>query len=156
AARRGRDVYPGMGPVAQPAPGHLPGVLHAGRDRGAVLAPRRPGLDLPVPLAVPGGMMSHAPTGHAESHAAHDDGRVHAHISGFGFLCAIFATLIVLTIITVAVSYVDLGSANTVVAIVVATIKASLVALFFMHLRHDKAFHGFVFVIAFVFLSLFL
>jgi cytochrome c oxidase subunit 4 len=72
------------------------------------------------------------------------------------FLCAIFMALIFLTVLTVAASYVDFGSANTVIAVLIATVKASLVALFFMHLRYDKPFHGFVFVIAFVFLGVFL
>lgn len=98
---------------------------------------------------------SHDPSqAHAQSH--HDDGRVHAHISSWQFLTAIFGLLIVLTVITVAVSYVDLGPLNTIVAVLVATMKASVVALFFMHLRHDKLFHGVVFIASFVFLGIFL
>jgi cytochrome c oxidase subunit 4 len=92
----------------------------------------------------------------SDAHAHADDGKVHAHISAAWFLGAIFCALIVLTVLTVAVSYVDLGSANTVVAIAVATVKASLVATFFMHLRHDKPFHALVFVMSFVFLGIFL
>jgi cytochrome c oxidase subunit 4 len=95
--------------------------------------------------------MSSSTHGHA-----HDDGRVHAHVSPWWFLCGIFGALIVLTILTVAASYVDFGSANTVIAVLIATMKASLVALFFMHLRYDKPFHGFVFMMAFVFLGVFL
>jgi len=70
-------------------------------------------------------------------------------------MIAIFAALIVLTVATVAVSYVDLGSANTFVAILVATLKASLVATFFMHLKGDKAIHSIIFIGAFVFLIIF-
>jgi len=92
------------------------------------------------------------------SDTTHDnhDGKVHAHISSWRFLVAIFFTLIFLTFVTVQVSYYDFGSFNTVVALVVATIKASLVSLFFMHLRYDKWFNGFIFVMAFVFLGIFL
>jgi cytochrome c oxidase subunit 4 len=95
-------------------------------------------------------------TANHDEHAHLDDGAVHAHISGFGFLVGIFAALIVCTVLTVAVSYVDLGSANLVVAVIIATIKASLVSVFFMHLRHDKPFHSVIFVAAFVFLGVFL
>ena len=48
--------------------------------------------------------------------------------------------LLVATVITVAVSYVHLGTAgNIALALIIATIKASLVAAIFMHLNHEKA-----------------
>jgi len=50
----------------------------------------------------------------------------------------ILLVLLFLTILTVGVSRIDLGAWNTVVAIVVATIKALLVACFFMHLKFEK------------------
>ena len=50
---------------------------------------------------------------------------------------AIFATLMVLTMMTVAIAFFDLGSINTVAALVIAVIKATLVALFFMHVRYS-------------------
>lgn len=84
------------------------------------------------------------------------DGQVHAHISPSRQYWAVFAGLIVLTVVTVGVSYVDLGTGNTVVAVVVASLKAALVAAFFMHLRYDKLFHTVAFLSAFVFLGLFL
>jgi cytochrome c oxidase subunit 4 len=67
-------------------------------------------------------------------------------------------TLLVLTGITVAASYVDFGSSsiNVVVALTIATIKATLVALFFMHLLHDKPVNGIIAAAGFVFLGLFL
>jgi cytochrome c oxidase subunit 4 len=98
--------------------------------------------------------MSSSTAAHATH--GHDDGAVHAHISNFAFLCAIFATLVVLTIITVAASYVDFGSGNTVIALIIATIKAGLVATFFMHLRYDKLFNTLAFLSAFLFLAVFL
>jgi len=104
--------------------------------------------------------MSTATNDHASDHGhhddAHDDGKVHAHVSSPFFLIAIFAGLIVLTVVTVAVSYVDLGVANLFVAMLVATMKASLVSIFFMHLAHDKPFNALVFVGAFVFLGIFI
>lgn len=93
---------------------------------------------------------------HGHGHDHEEDGAVHAHISDWKFLWAIFGALIVLTVVTVAVSYVDLGAANTAVAIAVATVKASLVATFFMHLRHDRPFNAIIFVSAFIFLGIFL
>jgi len=51
---------------------------------------------------------------------------------------AVWAALIVLTVTTVLVSYVNLGLLNIVVALMIASVKASLVAYFFMHLRHEK------------------
>ncbi len=48
-----------------------------------------------------------------------------------------WGVLMVLTAVTVAVSYVHLGMMNVVVALLIASAKASLVALFFMHLREE-------------------
>jgi cytochrome c oxidase subunit 4 len=84
----------------------------------------------------------------------HADGAVHAHISPIIFMIGIFSALIFLTVVTVAVSYVDLGPANTFVAILVATMKAGLVAAFFMHLRYDHPFNAIIFVMSFLFLAL--
>jgi caa(3)-type oxidase subunit IV len=84
----------------------------------------------------------------------HADGAIHAHISPIIFMIGIFSALIFLTVVTVAVSYVDLGPANTFVAILVATMKAALVAAFFMHLRYDHPFNAIIFVMSFLFLGL--
>ena len=58
--------------------------------------------------------------------------------SGVPLYVAVFAALVVLTAITVAVSYVDLGPASVVVALAIASLKALLVLLFFMHLRESS------------------
>ena len=50
----------------------------------------------------------------------------------------IFGSLLVLTGATVACSYVELGVFNAVVALAIACIKASLVVLFFMHVRYSS------------------
>ncbi len=49
----------------------------------------------------------------------------------------VFLGLISLTVITTAVAFVDLGAFSVVAALVIATCKMLLVALFFMHLRHS-------------------
>jgi cytochrome c oxidase subunit IV len=51
---------------------------------------------------------------------------------------AVFAILIVMTATTTAVSFVDLGPWNTVVALAIAVFKATLVVLFFMHVRYSR------------------
>ena len=58
------------------------------------------------------------------------------HIRGY---MIVGGTLLVGTILTVLASYVDLGhSWNIVLALIIATAKASLVALFFMHLISER------------------
>ena len=53
----------------------------------------------------------------------------------------VFAALAVLTVITVAVSYLDLSTPQAVVvALAIATVKGSLVAAFFMHLISEEKF----------------
>ncbi|MQA31809.1 MAG: hypothetical protein GEU82_18575 [Luteitalea sp.] len=49
----------------------------------------------------------------------------------------IFAALMVFTAITVGVAFVDLGPLNTVVALAIACTKATLVVLFFMHVKYS-------------------
>jgi cytochrome c oxidase subunit IV len=93
--------------------------------------------------------------GHA-GHGHHDDGAVHVHIASAQFYIGIFLALVVLTILTVKVSYYDFGEANVVVAMLIATTKAGLVATFFMHLRHDKLFNTLTFLAAFLFLAIFI
>lgn len=51
---------------------------------------------------------------------------------------AIFGALMVLTALTVGIAYVNLGQLNIVVALAVAIIKASLVVMFFMHLKYES------------------
>lgn len=50
----------------------------------------------------------------------------------------IWATLMCLTVITAVVAFVDLGPFNTVVALLIATFKATLVVLFFMHVKYTS------------------
>ena len=96
---------------------------------------------------------------HSHDHVSHDHddgGDVHVHISPSRFYWGIFGALVCLTIATVKVSYYDFGSANILIALVIATMKASLVAAFFMHLRYDKLFNTLAFLAAFLFLGIFI
>ena len=50
---------------------------------------------------------------------------------------AIFASLMVLTAATVSAAFMDLGPFNLAVALGIATVKATLVVLYFMHVRYN-------------------
>jgi cytochrome c oxidase subunit IV len=50
--------------------------------------------------------------------------------------CSVWIALLVGTFLTYEVAKIDLGVFNPAVALIIATTKALLVALFFMHLRH--------------------
>ena len=64
---------------------------------------------------------------------------------------AVFAALAALTIVTVVVSYLHLPPSKAVlVALSIATVKASLVALFFMHLISEKQIIFYILAIAFL------
>ena len=59
------------------------------------------------------------------------------HIDSARTYTAVWLLLLVLTGVTTAVAYVDLGSWSVAVALVIAFSKTLLVALFFMHVRHS-------------------
>jgi cytochrome c oxidase subunit IV len=70
----------------------------------------------------------------------------------------ILGVLLALTVITVLAAGVNFGShsVNVVIALAIATTKGTLVALYFMHLRHDKPLYGIIFVTGLVFLGVLL
>ena len=78
------------------------------------------------------------------------------HISPKGTYYAIFATLMVLTGVTVYVAYQPLGSANFPVAIGIAITKATLVILFFMHAKYSSTLTKLFVGTAFFFLAIML
>ena len=106
---------------------------------------------------------SNAGTLHADAHGAHGDPAAHeAHVKKqIRTYMVVFAALGVLTIVTVAVSYLHLSIVPALaVALFVAAIKGSLVACYFMHLIDErKAIYALliltvVFFIALIFLPL--
>ena len=81
----------------------------------------------------------------------------HPHILPLSVYIGVGSALFILTGITVAVAHVDLGGTwNLVIAMIVATIKASLVALFFMHLLYDNKLYAVVFSIGLFMLTAFI
>ncbi len=72
-----------------------------------------------------------------DAHAHHAD-LGHEHVTPLPVYFGIFGALMVLTAITVAVAWLDLGTLNVLVALGVAVFKASLVVLYFMHLKYSS------------------
>ena len=60
------------------------------------------------------------------------------HISSSGFNWLIWAILIGATFLTAWIATIDLGMFNTIVALFIATCKASIVVLFFMHVKYTS------------------
>ena len=66
----------------------------------------------------------------------------------------VFGALMVLTLVTVAVAFVDLGNLNVVVALAVAVLKATLVVLFFMHVKYSPTLTKLVVIASIVWLCM--
>ena len=78
------------------------------------------------------------------------------HVDSLKLYFAVFATLMVLTALTVWVAFIDLGAMNTVVALGVAVTKATLVILFFMHVKYSSRLTWLVVASGFFFLAIML
>jgi cytochrome c oxidase subunit 4 len=94
---------------------------------------------------------------HDATHAVSNDhghGEHVGHLVPVRYLIMAGLALLVLTVITVAVRYVDLGEANMPIAMGVALVKATIVALVFMHLRWDRPFNLLVLVGSILFVLL--
>lgn len=79
------------------------------------------------------------------AHSDHGDGGGADHGDpGIGIYLAVFAGLLILTGVTVGVAYVDFGTTalNTAIALAIATTKATLVAVWFMHLNVASRLHA--------------
>jgi len=85
----------------------------------------------------------------------HDDHGL-SHVASVKVLTATGGTLLMLTIVTVLATKVDFGAnINLAIAMAIAVVKATLVILFFMHLKYDRLFHSVVFTGAILAASLF-
>jgi len=76
----------------------------------------------------------------SEHSSEHSSEHVSEHISPVNSSVAIWLALLAGTGLTVAAAFINLGPFNTIVALTIATIKATLVVLFFMHVKytHEK------------------
>jgi cytochrome c oxidase subunit IV len=77
-----------------------------------------------------------------------------AHVVPKKLYFFIFGSLLALTALTTAMAFVDLGEWNTIVALVIACCKATLVVLFFMHLRWSPALMRIVLLSALLWLAI--
>ena len=82
--------------------------------------------------------------------------RGHVHVVSPRLLLSVYGILLLLTIITVKVTDFDLGQGNIWVALFVALAKASVVALYFMHLRWDSPFNALTLIAALFFVVIFI
>lgn len=110
-------------------------------------------------------MAEHAHTAHPHTANAidaaqndphqHQEHKVHGGPVVYG---AILFALLILTAVTVFAAGINFGSnmTNVIIALLIASFKASLVALFFMHLRWDRPMNAIIFCSSLFFLGLFL
>jgi cytochrome c oxidase subunit 4 len=105
-------------------------------------------------------MASHATDSHGSLHGKHHgahqdhDHPLVGHLVPLSTLVFTGVVLLLLTVITVAVRYIDLGEMNIFVAVGVAAVKAILVGLFFMHLWWDRPFNSLTLICSVVFVAL--
>lgn len=88
-------------------------------------------------------------TGHKNEEHKH-------HVTPFRIYYVVWIGLLVMTVVTVASSYVDFGYANMLIALGIATFKALLVILFFMGLKYEGQENNVTFFLSFVFLAIFI
>lgn len=87
----------------------------------------------------------------SDGHADHSH-----HIIPFRTLLNVFLALVALTVLTVAAAWFDLGPLEVPVALGIATVKATLVVMFFMALKYDKPVNTLAFIIGTTFVGVFL
>jgi len=78
------------------------------------------------------------------------------HGPGYGLFIGIWAALMALTAVTVWSAGFDLGFLNVIVAMSIASTKASLVVFFFMHLKYENLTLKLMVLTAFVILAIFI
>jgi len=76
------------------------------------------------------------------------------HLMPYRILGLVLAALLVLTGVTVGVSYINLGWLNVPVTLAIACAKVSLVLLFFMHLKYEGRAIKISFISTIVFLAI--
>ena len=92
------------------------------------------------------GGLDHTPEGH---------GAALGHVVSIRLLFGVLAALLALTVLTVAATYAPLGEFSIALAMLIALVKATLVCLYFMHLRWDRPFNAIVLISALALVVLF-
>ena len=107
-------------------------------------------------------MSTHAHANAVQGHDPHQQGSHGGaghvpHVLPLGVYFKTYFSLLILTAITFGASYLHLGDVGgLIVAMAIATVKAALVCVFFMHLLWDKKFNAVLFLTSVLFLILFL
>ena len=76
------------------------------------------------------------------------------HVISYKTLLGVLLALFVLTGVTVGASYVDLGRLNVWMALAIASVKASLVLMYFMHMKYEGRLLVISFLSTVVFLAI--
>ncbi|MCH8027729.1 MAG: cytochrome C oxidase subunit IV family protein [candidate division Zixibacteria bacterium] len=84
------------------------------------------------------------------------DDAAQRHILPLNLYLAVGSALLVLTVITVTAAQMDFGQMNLLIAMGIAVVKATLVAMFFMHLKYDNRIYMLVFSGSLLFLGVFI
>jgi cytochrome c oxidase subunit 4 len=92
------------------------------------------------------------------SHSAATEPLAHArpHAVPARVLLGVFVALLLLTAATVSATHIDLGPWNVALALGIAVVKATLVLLYFMHLRYERLFYAIILTCALLFIMLFI
>ncbi len=78
----------------------------------------------------------------------------HEHILPTRVYYLIFGILMLCTYLTVQAAFLDLGRFNTIIALLIAVFKATLVILFFMHVKYSSRLTWAVVIAALFFLAI--
>jgi|TARA_B100001971_G_C18095250_1_gene485742 cytochrome c oxidase subunit 4 len=70
----------------------------------------------------------------------HEHYEEQGHEVSFGIFALIWLGLMVLTGLTVVAAGINLGNANVIIALAIATVKVTLVGAFFMHLKYEPLY----------------
>ncbi len=70
--------------------------------------------------------------------------KTHAHISSYNSLAMVLVILLVLTAITVTITWIDLKAWTVAAAMIIACIKGGIVLSYFMHLKFDSKLYKFM------------
>jgi len=93
----------------------------------------------------------------SNSHTAAADGQVQKpHVLPDGLFVMVWVGLLVLTAVTVGGSVFFPGKIGILVAVIVTPIKATLILMFFMHLKYEKKAFTIMFLVAVGILSVFI
>ena len=98
--------------------------------------------------------MAHEPAhGHQPDHETYTGHAAPHHQAPLGMYFAVFFGLMILTLLTVWISRIDLGTMNTAVALAIAVLKATVVILWFMHVIHSPRLTWIVVISSFIWLA---